>query len=65
MIREEMMDGGFVRHYSDAGLYIRQIETGCVYDDAIDVVPCRFSYDETDEKIPVEEPETNEEVPVI
>ena len=41
-----------VRHYSDAGLKIRQLETGVVYDDAIDVVPCRYAYEETD--IPVE-----------
>ena len=40
-----------VRHYSDAGLKLRQMETGVVYDDVIDVVPCRYTYEETDEPV--------------
>ena len=52
MIRTEMV-GERIRHYSDEGYKIRQVETGAVYDDAVDVVPCRYTYEETD--IPVED----------
>ena len=44
-----------VRTYSDLGMKIRQVETGDVYDDAVDVSPCRFTYEETDEPIEAEE----------
>ena len=44
-----------VRTYSDSGLKIRQVETGNVYDDAVDVAPCRYTYEETDEPIEVME----------
>ena len=43
--------GNLIRHYSDAGLKLRQVETGEIYDDAIDIVPCPFTYEETDEPI--------------
>ena len=54
MLKEEYIeDGKRVRHYSDEGFKIRQIETGIVYDDAVDVVPCRYTYEETD--VPIED----------
>ena len=37
-----------VRRYSDAGMYIRQKETGAEYAEAIDTVPCKYTYEETD-----------------
>ena len=48
---EEKIDERFVRHYSDEGFYLLQVETGIEYSDAIDVVPCRYSYEETDKVI--------------
>lgn len=57
MIVEEMLTPKRVRHYSDEGLKIRQVETGVVYDDAVDRVPCRYTYEETDELIEVPEEE--------
>lgn len=62
MIVEELIeDGARVRHYSDENLKIRQIETGIVYDDAVDVIPCRYTYEETDIPIePIEEDEEND-----
>lgn len=52
MIREEPIENGErVLHWSDLNLKIRQIETGIVYNDAIDVAPCRYTYEETDEPI--------------
>lgn len=47
--------------YSDAGFFIRQIETGHLYNDAMDLIPCPYSYEETDEPIdPAPEPPENE-----
>ena len=42
-------DKGFIRTYSDAGKMIRQVETGDIYSDAIDIIP--HEYEETDEDI--------------
>lgn len=53
MIVEQKISDTLVRHYSDAGFMIKQVETGVLYSDAVDVVPCRYSYDETD--TPVEQ----------
>ena len=53
MIREELVENDTrVRHYSDADLHIRQIETGVIYEDAVDYIPCAYTYEETD--IPIE-----------
>lgn len=65
MIQTELVDGGTrIRHYSDLDLKIRQVETGIIYDDAVDVLPCKYTYEETDEPIdpPEPEPEEPEEV---
>lgn len=56
IIEEIISDGRRVRHYSDRGMMIRQAETGHIYEDAVDNVPCRYTYDETDEPIPQDEP---------
>ena len=52
MIVEEMVTPKRIRHYSDQQLKIRQIETGRIYDDAVDRYPCKWTYEETD--IPIE-----------
>ena len=41
------------RTYSDEGYYLIQNETGLQYSEAIDVVPMRYTYSESEEKIPV------------
>lgn len=48
MIVEQQISDTLVRHYSDAGFMIKQIETGVLYSDAVDVQPCRYTYEETD-----------------
>ena len=45
----------FVKTYSDAGLYIRQEDSGDLYEEALDPVDSGRSYIETDFKIPVDE----------
>ena len=37
--------------YSDSNKYILQVETNTKYDEAYDVIPCRYTYVETEEKI--------------
>lgn len=44
-----------VRHWSDANVKIRQIETETLWNDAVDILPCAYTYEETDEPLdPVE-----------
>ena len=45
----------FVRHQSDSNKYIRQVETDNLYTLAVDVIPCRYIYEETDKDIPKRE----------
>ena len=40
-----------IKHYSDNGHRILQIETGITYNEAIDVYPCKYTYIESEEKI--------------
>lgn len=48
MIVVESVDSGLKeRRYSDEGNFIRQVETGVLYEDAVDVAPSRFTYEET------------------
>lgn len=56
MIQSEYFNNGtLVKHWSDLGVILLQVETGEKYADPIDVVPCRFTYEETDELIEIEE----------
>ena len=48
---EYLKNGELVRHYSDEGMMILQVETGIEYEEAVDVVPCRFTYEETETPI--------------
>lgn len=40
-----------IKTFSNSNKMIRQIETGVVYTEAIDIYPCRYTYEETDEEI--------------
>lgn len=56
MIKTEMMKyNTLIRHFSDEGKMIRQVETGAIYSEAVDVVPCEFTYEEIDQIIEEEE----------
>lgn len=57
MLRTETI-AGRIRTYSDLGMMIRQVETGTLYEDAVDV-PGLHIYVETD--IPIEDWEEPEE----
>ncbi len=56
MIKTEFLnDGTLIKHYSDAGYMLLQVETGIKYADPVDVVPCRYTYEETNELIESDE----------
>lgn len=44
-----------IRHYSNMNMMIRQKETNILYEDAVDYLPCKYTYEETD--IPIESEE--------
>lgn len=43
------------RHYAEDENGIRykilQVETGIIYDDAVDYIPCKYTYEITEEKV--------------
>lgn len=41
----------FIKTYSDQNKYVKQVETGRVYKTAIDVLPIRYTYIESDKEI--------------
>ncbi len=51
MIIVESVGGNLERRYSDQGMKLLQVETGFIYNDAVDIVPCPYTYEETDEPI--------------
>lgn len=56
---EKRFDGvNLYRTYSDEGFYIKQVETGNIYSEAIDVEDAPYTYEETSE--PIEEEKEKE-----
>lgn len=53
IVEQILQEENRVRHYSDMSVKIKQVETGIRYDDAVDIVPCPYTYEETD--IPIDE----------
>lgn len=41
--------------YSDNNKYILQVETNVKYNEAYDIIPCKYTYKETKEEIVIEE----------
>ena len=53
---KKRLDGiNLYRTYSDSNLMIRQVETGDVYTEAIDVENAAYTYEETDMSIDTDE----------
>ena len=53
IIQEYLNDFTLVKHYSDRGVMLLQVETGAMYPDPIDIFPCPYTYEETN--IPIDE----------
>lgn len=60
ILTEFLNDGTLIKHYSDKNVMLLQVETGTMYSDPIDVVPCRYTYEETEVAIESEDEKTNE-----
>lgn len=60
ILTEYLNDGTLIKHYSDRGVLLLQNETGVKYADPIDIVPCAYTYTETEELIESEEVEADE-----
>ena len=53
MIKVEYLNNDtLIKHFSDNGMMLLQNETGDIYSDPIDVVPCMYTYTETN--IPID-----------
>ena len=59
IVEQILQEKNRVRHYSDLNVWIKQVETGKLYEDAVDVIPCQYTYEETDE--PIEDTDATEE----
>ena len=56
IVEQILQEENRVRHYSDLNVKIKQVETGIRYEDAVDIIPCPYTYEETDIPIdPIEE----------
>ena len=49
ILTEYLRDGTLIKHYSDRGFLLLQNETGLKYPDPVDIVPCPYTYTETNE----------------
>ena len=57
ILTEYLNDNTLIKHYSDKGVMLLQNETGDKYSNPVDVVPCMYTYTETNEPIEDEENE--------
>ena len=62
--QEQLIINGkqFVKTYSDLGNYIIQQPTGIKYSEAIDIAPCKYTYEETDLMLGSEIIEADEDI---
>lgn len=54
-LKTEIINDKFIKHYAEdeqgVRYYIRQVETGAEYDEAVDILPCRYTYVVTDKRV--------------
>ena len=60
ILTEYLNNETLIKHYSDQGFLLLQNETGVKYIEPIDIVPCPYTYTETNEKN--EEEELNDNI---
>lgn len=48
MVKYEVLNDKFCIHYSDNNKLIHKIGTEEIYSEAVDLIPCRYEYEETD-----------------
>lgn len=54
-LKNEIINDKFIKHYAEDAqgvrYYIKQVETGAEYDEAVDILPCRYTYVVTDKRV--------------
>lgn len=60
IITEYLNNGALIKHYSDKGVMLLQKETGVMYSEPVDIVPCRYTYIETNVFIDAEDDDDEE-----
>ena len=60
IIVETIDEGTREKRYSDKNVMLLQNESGNLYYDAVDIIPCPYTYEETE--IPIEIEEISEEI---
>lgn len=63
MLQTETLADGRIRHFSDLNMFIKQVETDVLYEDAVDIQPCPYNYEETD--LPISLPDAEELLEII
>jgi len=63
MIVNELLEDGRIRQYSDMSFMLKQVETNLLYEDAIDILPCPYTYEETN--IPIADATAEELLNII
>lgn len=53
---EKIINGKTFLHTYSNEFVLEQVETGQQYDEAYDIIPCKYTYVESEELLPVEEP---------
>lgn len=53
------------RRYSDQNVKLRKVEDGTLWNDAIDKIPCRFTYEETETPIDADPIEPQDALNII
>ena len=66
-LKTEILNERLIKHYAEDSqgnkYYIIQVETGIEYDEAVDVIPCRYTYVVTNKKIEeIEEDSQNQAI---
>ena len=65
IITERIESLQLIRRYSDKGMFIKQIQTGEVFPEAVDPIDSKFTYKETNVSIPTEHLSAQEALDVI
>lgn len=54
-LKTELIDNKFIRHYAEDEqgnrYYVKQVETGVEYSEAVDIIPCRYNYVVTEKAV--------------
>lgn len=65
IVTERIESLRLIRRYSNKGMFIKQIQTGEVFPEAVDPIDSKFTYKETNVSIPTEHLSAQEALDVI